>query len=54
MPSAASFDGGAPQRYTIRFTPLQSKSGEQSFVQTNDAYGTTRPVSRLLSAELLH
>ena len=48
---AASFDGGAPQKYTIRFTPLQSKSGEQSFVQTNDAYGTTRPVSRLLDGK---
>ena len=46
---AASFDGGAPQKYTIQFAPLQSESGEQAFVQVNDAYGTTRPVSRLLN-----
>lgn len=47
----ASFDGGPAQKYTIQFTPLQTDTGDKSFVQTNDAYGTTRPVSRLLNGE---
>lgn len=47
----ASFDGGPAQKYTMQFSPLQTDTGEKAFVQTNDAYGTTRPVSRLLNGE---
>ena len=78
---ATSFDGGAPQKYTMVFTDgahrrvghtddgnqsfiqvsavliwsinraacISIFGSNQSFIQLNDAYGTTRPVSRLLN-----